>query len=286
MIHYNIHYEDLVSKTPDALVVHLTPELASEILKHNNNNRSISRCNLLQITNSIKNNSYLLNGEAIIIDSDGMLLDGQHRLYAIINTGVAIDTTVSIGMPPKSYKTIDVGRKRSGGDVLAMNNVPSPKNASALIASYFAYRRGLTIAASRPNRYSDSLATPDAILHFYLQYPSLVDDVVVSARKCIEKRAYLSASKVGAYILYLILDKRHSKDAVYSFFYQVFRIEPSTNITIDLLSEALERNKMNQTKLTGAQIEAYIIKSWNCFVTGKELKQLRYSTNETPISFN
>ena len=56
---------------------------AREILeKYNNGNRPLKKDHVKNLASSLKNNEWMLNGEAIAFSKSGDLLDGQHRLTA------------------------------------------------------------------------------------------------------------------------------------------------------------------------------------------------------------
>jgi hypothetical protein len=71
------------------------------------------------------------NGAPIVIDADGALIDGQHRLEALAATDVKLPFLVVVGVDPVVFETIDDGAKRSVADVLG---IEGRKN-TALLAS-------------------------------------------------------------------------------------------------------------------------------------------------------
>jgi len=60
------------------------------------------------------------NGEAIQVSTEGLLLNGQHRLSAVIQSGVTVKMLIVWGVEPESFKTMDQGRVRKASDVLGM----------------------------------------------------------------------------------------------------------------------------------------------------------------------
>ncbi|HUU60155.1 MAG TPA: hypothetical protein VMZ50_11470, partial [Phycisphaerae bacterium] len=58
------------------------------------------------------------NGETIIISKEGYVLDGQHRLWAVVESGATIRCLVARGVDKDMFLTIDRGKGRSLGDVL------------------------------------------------------------------------------------------------------------------------------------------------------------------------
>jgi len=59
-------------------------------------------------------------GDAIRFDIDSNLIDGQHRIKAIIESGVTLPFVLVFGLDPKTKHALDMGRKRSAADVLAL----------------------------------------------------------------------------------------------------------------------------------------------------------------------
>ena len=56
-------------------------------------------------------NNWSLTGETIKFGTDGLLKDGQHRLYACIRANTPFDTHAIFGINPETFQHIDVGKK-------------------------------------------------------------------------------------------------------------------------------------------------------------------------------
>lgn len=108
----------------------ISPQFASVILqKRNEDNRPMSEKKLAQNVADIKSGSFQVNGETLIFDKEGKLLDGQHRLQAVLLAKQAIVSNVCFGVEPKAKMSIDQGKARSTGDVLGLHGM---KNANAV----------------------------------------------------------------------------------------------------------------------------------------------------------
>ena len=66
----------------------------------------------------MRNGKWKENGEAIIIDENGVIKDGQHRLLAVEATGFCYRVPVVSGVACDVMDTIDTGSNRSAGDIL------------------------------------------------------------------------------------------------------------------------------------------------------------------------
>lgn len=109
-------------KGPFARMLTITPDLADYILQKNENNRNISNPSVRKMADDIKNGDWQANGQSIIIDTEGRLNDGQHRLNAVLLAGKSIKTLVCFGVHRDTRLTVDVGKKRSVSDYLTMNS--------------------------------------------------------------------------------------------------------------------------------------------------------------------
>lgn len=97
----------------------IMPERARAWLAEKNvNNRTIAESTVLDYAQQMSDRRWMLNGDAIVFDKDGFLLNGQHRLQACVKSGVVLRTWVVRGVNRESYHTIDVGKRRTPADSL------------------------------------------------------------------------------------------------------------------------------------------------------------------------
>lgn len=114
-----------------AVIVNVTPELALHWLQRNGRNRNVRRVQVAKWAAEISRGAWVLNGESIKFATSGDLLDGQHRLMAIVKAGRAIDTWVVFGLPDSAQDVMDGGKQRSAADVLSIGG---HKSSAALAA--------------------------------------------------------------------------------------------------------------------------------------------------------
>lgn len=118
----------------------VTPDVARDWLKMNVRNRPISDRHVAWLANAMKQGKWLRNGDTIRFDENGVLLDGQHRLAAVVQSGVSLVMDVVKGVDKESFATIDTGKKRRAGDVLAMNGVKNSTRVAATCRLIHWYR--------------------------------------------------------------------------------------------------------------------------------------------------
>lgn len=105
-------------KTRNFDVVTVTPELARKILDEHNNYRKVNKRRVSAYTRIMNNNEWEL-AQPIIFDDDGILIDGQHRLQAIISCGRPQQFVFIAGLPRRAMSAIDSGQARTSEQVLS-----------------------------------------------------------------------------------------------------------------------------------------------------------------------
>lgn len=98
----------------------IPPSEAQKILEDQGRNRPLSEWWASILAEDIASGEYEMNGEPLIFDESGVLLDGQHRLRACVIANKPLRTYVVFGVPRKFFDTLDQGRKRTAGHVEAM----------------------------------------------------------------------------------------------------------------------------------------------------------------------
>ena len=127
---------------PTAVFMSITPEMAAEMLESNTENfRNISDSRVTTMSKDMSDGNWELNGETIKVHADGKVLDGQHRLWAIVKSGVTIQALVVQGLHCEG-KSIDRGQSRTVGQWLAHTGVPSAGRVAAIARSILCYEGG------------------------------------------------------------------------------------------------------------------------------------------------
>lgn len=107
----------------------INKEMAEDILSKDiyNHNRKVSQTRVKKFADEMSKNWWLYNGESITISKSGRVIDGQHRLLAIILSDVEIVSEFVTGIPDKE----------NGEDVFLTVNTENRSNADALYIDGF-----------------------------------------------------------------------------------------------------------------------------------------------------
>lgn len=99
-----------------AMIETITPTMAKDYLNRNTDNfRKISNSLVSAYASDMANGKWQLNGEAIQFGEDGALMNGQHRLAAIIKANTPIKMLVVRGVDNRHEVMYDIGQKRTMG---------------------------------------------------------------------------------------------------------------------------------------------------------------------------
>lgn len=106
----------------DMQLVVITPEMAADWLTANTSNRSVRSYLVERLAGAIRRGEWVVNGDPIRFDDEGALIDGQHRLWAILEAEMPVESYVISGLPHVAQDTVDQGAKRTLSDVLALRD--------------------------------------------------------------------------------------------------------------------------------------------------------------------
>ena len=103
--------------------VNVTPEIAKKWLKGNKQNRPMRKAYVRSLAESMQRGEWTLTHQPIAL-INGRLLDGQHRLEAMIQSGLdKVPMTVAFDVPAETFDVIDIGARRSHSDIFSEDPV-------------------------------------------------------------------------------------------------------------------------------------------------------------------
>lgn len=138
-----------IRKSNEVQIVTMTPKEAATLLKANTNNRRVKEKQVNILARAIEAGDWVLNGDAIRVSADGQLLDGQHRLAAIVKANKAVPTVLFTGAIQDDQMTMDIGTARTFSDVLQMKQVPHATIVAAATRLYAAWENSHDFSLNR-----------------------------------------------------------------------------------------------------------------------------------------
>lgn len=265
-----------ITNYPRVSRVFISPERAKQILRHNNpNNRNLSAPHVASLAGRMDRGEWMLNGQTISFSIGGNLLDGQHRLAAVIKHGKPVKFDVVFGLDDNAFDTIDDGKKRSPGDVLNIHGFKNGKKVASSVRLVLSLQKkrgsGKLNSGERPsNKY---------ILSWIEQRPEFLNiertaDSLYRQSTCPVKHSvicallYLLSEKYGEvakhYFTSLCIGQSLSKEDV------VFKLRSK------LIKDSYSIRKMNNTLKM-----ALIIYCFHKFRKGQTVRTLKYSLEQS-----
>lgn len=127
---------------PRTDVINVTPAIAKEWLTRNTHNRRMRAAKVSEFARDMQAGNWAMNGETIKFSVDGTLLDGQHRLSAIVKAGITVELLVVTGLDAATQHTMDVGAKRTTGDAFKLTDEKNTTLLAAVVRRVWAWERG------------------------------------------------------------------------------------------------------------------------------------------------
>lgn len=262
----------------EAGVAEITPDLAKDILENcNRDNRPLKRDHIKRLTSTLKNNEWMLNGEAIAFSRSGRLLDGQHRLTACVNSGKSFKTLVIKGIEEEeAFGTIDIGKPRTVTDLMNLQGLPKAPLFSAIAKQHKAW-----IETEQENKHKFILTNRQYAERSIALHGKKYVDVIYPAFEATQKLGRKSAAMGFAALL--ILDT--AMDDGEEFFAELESIwkdecNPDPQSPSFVLYDFLMKEEHIFRPTTMTLLAALTIKAFNAHVKKEHTKKLFWSPTE------
>lgn len=258
---YNLQYE----------TVTITPEMATDWLNKfaYGGQRPLSDATVVKYAKDMKNGEWTVDGQAIAFGSNNKILNGQHRLWACIEAGVAFTTTVVRGVNPEAFKNYDSQKPRSAADVIASTGT-------------LKYRRPIATASTLCLRYCGSgkrlntaSLTNREISNYFDDHPDIETWVELASRGVM--RPY--AAPLAA-VLYLASHKYRARGLEF-----VERMVDGVGLekgspVLALRNRLMGAGRGLNTRAPTNERFALVIQAWNAHVEGRPLQRMQVFTGD------
>lgn len=264
----------------------ITPERAKAYLCTSNGNRNISRPTVITYAEAMKSGNWLLNGVCIIFDNEGHLIDGHHRLHAVIEAGIPVTFSVCRGAPADAFVTYDCGRHRTIGQILSIRGTKHYNMVGSIVAANEQLiKTGKLIgnnSAISGKTGRGKMTNKERFEQFMKDEKgfSAVAEIIVRLQgRC----RIIQASWSGGLYYYLTHTGGYKENEVLPFFEALYSLDSSDIEVVNMLRKVLMTAKMTGNKLVPEKQWAFIVKAWNCYATGKTPKIFKYARSQEEI---
>lgn len=101
-------------------IITVTPSMAKSWLEHRNleRQRNYSHHKANQWATEMRAGRWKTTHQGIAFDWDGFLLDGQHRLGAIVLVSLPVELDIRVNCDPDTFDVLDTGHKRTANQMI------------------------------------------------------------------------------------------------------------------------------------------------------------------------
>lgn len=153
----------------------ITPDRAKEYLaKQVGNQRPLSPRKIEELAREILAGKWMLTHQGIAFNDRGELLDGQHRLHAIVQANKSVVMLVTYEAPTASFSKVDQNRPRTNADIYVISG--GGRYAGLVCAAARSMLCGLTQHGSQ------SAATRDQVVRVAMRHQDLLEELAGKAK--------------------------------------------------------------------------------------------------------
>lgn len=251
-------------------VEEITPQIAEEWLKHNTRNRKISDRLVLTYAETMLEGEWRLNGEPIIFDRNGKLQSGQHRLLAILESGVTIRSVVVRGAEPEAIYSLESGRRRRLTDVLTLKGETNVGALSGALSWTWRWENHLMDRGGEVPTHTHQLRVLE-------KNPALREALSQGGR--VHSTMGVSTALMSA--VYYQLSLINLEDADY-FWEQITTGEGlSSEDPAFVWRRWVMKSRHKDKRPSSATLAAVTVKAWNAFRTHEHPRALVWRSNES-----
>lgn len=265
----------IIGAGPTAVVVTISPALALDLLKRNTHNRKLRERVVATYARDITAGNWTLNGEAIKVARNGDVLDGQHRLHAIIQADQTVDIFVVIGLDPAAQETMDSGRKRTTADVLNLRKEENAYTLAAVLRRVWAWQQG-------DHRFKGRVTPTTAECAALLTAEPSIRRSAEIAQRVRNAFPHIPQSVLGT--CHFLFNQLDEGDAAWFFQRLADGAELPIGHPILALRTRVTSERLDNVRLAEDRFMAYLIRTWNAVRDGRELARLVHKPgSEIPL---
>jgi hypothetical protein len=258
--------------------IKIGPAMALEMLKQNKINRAIKDNVIFEYARQMKAGLWKEGtGETIKISVNNNILDGQHRLLALVKANMTLLFLVVYGLEEDVFSVLDTGVKRSPGDVLHIAGVKMSVITAAGIRKYYALTTGTHLSVSRGLSNAEMLTMYESRSKFWDAASTMAYEWYGKSQRLFPTSEW---SGFFAYFHdYSNADAFNFMDALAS------GLKLDSKDPIGLLRQKLYFVAINKKfTMTPTHRSALIIKTWNYYRRRKLISHLKFNpeTEEFP----
>lgn len=252
--------------------VEVTPDMAWDFLSRTTiKNRFITQSTVHKYARQIMAERWCVTGEALKFDDVGNLLDGQHRLWGFIETGLESAVFLVIkNIPASSQSFIDTPKPRTPANTLEMEGVPDPRIAAATVKMLNEYEHNRMPGSSAWRVALDN----QGIYQYTLDHP----DVLTSVSAVADSKGLKDLGKPATIAFTHCVTSRLNPTVAADFWRRIAEAD------YDGLGDPVQRirerliiaRRQPHSTVSPTMTAALVFKAWNAAVRGRTIGNLNW----------
>ncbi|MBT1184907.1 hypothetical protein HET69_12945 [Streptomyces sp. CJ_13] len=279
----------LDSRTPDIAFVRVTPAMARVLLdERNHHNRRLVPLARARHAKAMRDKRFVTTGDTLKFGHHpnfawALMIDGQHRLAAIVDSGQSFMTGVAVGIDHEAQQYTDTGRPRKVHETLGLNGEANSTKLETLSRWVYRLQHEGTVRKHGGGR--DSLSGYE-LIDFIEANPMIRDCVTISRATYRKFSGAVSLPTLGC-VWWHIATADQTYPALADEYFQ--RITDGTGLAavdpVYLLRERIHANAAlkGSSKPSPHQQFCLLVEVFNAWVQGRTMKRLPPIAPDSPL---
>jgi len=259
--------------------VTVTPAKASQWLENQIPNRNIGMGRVNSYAADMSTKDWQADtGETIKFTSDGRLLDGQHRLKAVVVVGKPVDMWACHDVPIEAFNVIDRNLGRTAAQALAMAGHKHANRLAGALKWLIRYEmmigqetRGLPSSGRRP-------ITTDEVLDAMERHPGIEESIRVTGHSTELLKIIFPTIVTFVHYKAAVCDAEKANEFV-ARLQDGANLEPKTPLLA--LRNLLLRDREELRRLPSDYVCAITVKAWKMHEAGQKIGVLKFLAQES-----
>lgn len=263
----------------------ITPEYAEELLKMNVNNRVVRSKKVAELAEVMKRGEWELTNDAIVVSEGNILLNGQHRLMAVVMSRVPCPFILFTGANDSAFDVMDTPVVRRISDAIARKGGKNGVKKESAIIRYINIHTDLLNGWETLKRFAGSpSASRREIMNFYEKNEKLIDKWVKKVESIVGKGVRLAPeAQLTALAIFLERDLDHDEGKIVGYLKALLLDGMTQHKTVLAIRKKLMLHQMKKERIDRHDILRYLIRGWNDFLLDREVNFIK--TDEDSFYF-
>jgi hypothetical protein len=258
--------------------VDVTPDMAAQWLANATVNRSVRQRKVMEFASDMESNNWAMTGETIKFDRDGRLIDGQHRLHAVIRSGTTVRMGVANNVDFAAQRVMDSGAARTAADTLRIDGYDDAVTVASVARLVIGWKRGYAQTS-----HNDGI-TKSEIYDFVNSNPDIKDAARIAVTATQDRGALpLQPSIVG--LAAYVIAQTNGYDMAEQFFRAAAEkvgLEPGDPVLA--MCKCFHNAAIKRRTIPLRSKLAIVIRCFNARVSGMSVDVIKMSANGAPLT--